>query len=149
MPDGRNYPFCKLSKLMAGYFCRICAGFSWGDISLCRFLMPAKRRGLAGLAIGFIVAGILCSAFQYYSHSHPVLSKVETVRIQAVIEDLAYRPTGRLHLHLRHLDKDETIFASLREIRVTIATDHLFQAGDRIDAEMVLFPLSLPAFAGR
>ena len=113
------------------------------------FFYRQKDWGLAGLAISFVVAGILCSAFQYYSHSHPVLSKVETVRIQAVIEDLSYRPTGRLRLHLRHLDKDETIFAPLQEIRVTIAPDHPFQAGDRIDAEMVLFPLSLPAFAGR
>ena len=45
------------------------------------FFYRQKDWGLAGLAIGFVVAGILCSAFQYYSHSHPVLSKVETVRI--------------------------------------------------------------------
>lgn len=113
------------------------------------FFYRQKDWGLAGLAIGFVLAGILCSAFQYYSHSHPVLSKAETVRIQAVIEDLSYRPTGRLRLQLRTVDRDDAALAPLKYVRVTIAPDHLFQAGDKIDAEMVLFPLSLPAFAGR
>lgn len=113
------------------------------------FFHRQKDWGLAGLAISFVLAGILCSAFQYYSHSHPVLSKAETVRIQAVIEDLSYRPTGRLRLQLRTLESDDAARASLRYVRVTIAPDQLFRAGDKIDSEMVLFPLSLPAFAGR
>ena len=112
------------------------------------FFYRQKDWGLAGLAIGFVLAGILCAAIQYYSHSHPVLSKAETARIQAVIEDASYRPTGRLRLTLRTLD-NEAALAPLRHVRVTIAPEHPFQAGDKIDAEMVLFPLSLPAFAGR
>ena len=105
--------------------------------------------GQAALAIGFILAGILCSAVQHYSHNHPVLSKVEATRIQAIIEDLSYRPTGRMRLQLSNLDDRGSDFVPLQQLRVTIAPDYPFQAGDKIDAEMVLFPLSLPAFAGR
>ncbi len=102
-----------------------------------------------GLGAIFILAGILVAAAEYFRHTHPVLSQPENTRLQAVIEDISLRPTGRLRLQLKVLDSPSSVIGQGSRIRVTTEPLHPFQAGDRIEADARLFPLSLPAFYGR
>ncbi len=102
-----------------------------------------------GLGAIFILAGILVAAAEYFRHTHPVLSQPENTRLQAVIEDISLRPTGRVRLQLKILDSPSSVIVSDSRIRVTTKPLHPFQAGDRIEADARLFPLSLPAFHGR
>jgi len=102
-----------------------------------------------GLGAIFILAGILVAAAEYFRHTHPVLSQPENTRLQAVVEDISLRPTGRLRLQLKVLDSPSSVIGQGSRIRVTTEPLHPFQAGDRIEADARLFPLSLPAFYGR
>jgi len=102
-----------------------------------------------GLGAIFILAGILVAAAEYFRHTHPVLSQPVNTRLQAVIEDISLCPTGRVRLQLKILDSPSSVIVSDSRIRVTTKPLYPFQAGDRIEADTRLFPLSLPAFHGR
>jgi|GEM_PF-805578 len=114
-----------------------------------RYLPQGLIVNLIGFGAVFILAGILVAATEYFRHTHPVLSQPENIRLQAVIEDISLRPTGRVRLQLKVLDSPSSAIGPDSRIRVTTKPLHPFQAGDRIEADARLFPLSLPAFHGR
>ena len=114
-----------------------------------RYLPQGLIVNLIGFGAVFILAGILVAATEYFRHTHPVLSQPENIRLQAVIEDISLRPTGRVRLQLKVLDSPSSAIGPDSRIRITTKPLHPFQAGDRIEADARLFPLSLPAFHGR
>ncbi|MDC1135294.1 ComEC/Rec2 family competence protein [Alphaproteobacteria bacterium] len=112
-----------------------------------RSLPSWRTKGIYAIAIVFLLAGICLSALQHYSQTQRVLSIPEEGQIAAVIDDLSIRPNGRLRLELRLIDSRD--FSDIQKVRVSIAPKREFSAGDKILADVVLFPLGRPAFAQR
>ena len=140
------YEFIPQHHIIYLAFFAVLSLFCWLVLRVWGAIIPPLQMLVAGF--GFVCLGLASASFELWRHDYPILQSPQSAQISARIYAIDFHQPTRMRLYLDQIDSPHAHIQELNSIRVSTDRQPLL-VGDRIEADVQLFTLSLPAFRGR